>query len=304
MSSRRPLLGLPPAVDRPAVALLDRHVTTTAGAGRRLGFATRQPARRCPAEEETMAEPRRRRPAASAFLLDLLAAQLRDLGSPGGQVLEVVDVGGGTGGVATALAADGHAVTVVDPSPDALASLERRTAESGLADRITGRQGDTGDLVEVLGAASADVVVCHRVLEVVDSAADALTEMAAVLRPGGVLSLLVSQRHAVVLASALAGHVELARRAYADRSRFDHDQVVTLVEQAGFSVLASHGVGAVSAYVAESLLDAEPGARAELAALEAEVSQDPAFRSLAPQLHVFARLGVGEVGSGTLAAVD
>lgn len=251
-----------------------------------------------------MAESRRRRPASSTFLLELLGRQLRDLGGPGGRVLEVVDVGGGTGGVATALAADGHAVTVVDPSPDALASLERRTAESGLSSRITGRQGDAGDLVEVLGRQSTDVVVCHRVLEVVDSAVEALAGMAAVLRPGGVLSLLVSQRNAVVLAAALAGHVGLARRAYADRSRFDHDQVVTLVEQAGFSVLASHGVGAVSAYVAESVLDAEPGSRAELAALEAEVSQDPAFRALAPQLHVFARLGVGQVGSGAFAAVD
>jgi len=251
-----------------------------------------------------MTEPRRRRPASSAFLLDLLARQLRDLGSPGGQVLEVVDVGGGTGGVATALAADGHRVTVVDPSPDALASLERRTAEAGLQGRITGRQGDAADLVDVLGPRSTDVVVCHRVLEVVDSAADALAGMAAVLRPGGVLSLLVSQRHAMVLGSALAGHVALARRAYADRTHFDHDQVVGLVERAGFTVLASHGVGAVSAYVAEALLDAEPGARAELAALEAEVSQDPAFRALAPQLHVFGRLGAAENPVGAPVAVD
>lgn len=296
------MTGPPWLLDRPPA--LDRHVSTAAGPSSRLGFAPRRSTRRRPAEEETMAEPRRRRSASSAFLLDLLARQLRELGGPAGQVLEVVDVGGGTGGVATALAADGHAVTVVDPSPDALASLERRTAESGLSSRITGRQGDAADLVEVLGPGSTDVVVCHRVLEVVDSAAEALAGMAAVLRPGGVLSLLVSQRNAVVLTSALAGHVGLARRAYADRSLFDHDQVVALVEQAGFSVLASHGVGAVSAYLAESVLDAEPGARAELAALEAEVSQDPAFRALAPQLHVFARLGVGEVGYGTLAAVD
>ena len=238
-----------------------------------------------------MTESRRRRSAPSSFLLDLLAGQLRDLAGPGAEALEVVDVGGGTGGVATALAAEGHRVTVIDPSPDALASLERRTAEAGLQGRISGRQGDAADLVEVVGPRSTDVVVCHRVLEVVDSAADALAGMAAVLRPGGVLSLLVSQRGAAVLGHALAGHVGLARRAYADRSRFDHDHVVALVQQAGFTVVASHGIGAVSSYVAESVLDAEPGARAELAALEAEVSQDPAFRALAPQLHVFARLG-------------
>src|SRR5207247_4070895 len=37
-----------------------------------------------------------------------------------GAVLDVVDVGGGTGGFAVPLATLGHRVTVVDPSPDAL----------------------------------------------------------------------------------------------------------------------------------------------------------------------------------------
>ena len=49
-------------------------------------------------------------------------------------------------------------------------------------------------------------------LEVVDSPGEALAAMAQVLRPGGVLSLLVAQRHALVLTQALAGHIALARR--------------------------------------------------------------------------------------------
>ncbi len=237
-----------------------------------------------------MAEFRRRRPDSSGFLLELLTSQLEALAPGTATSYDVVDLGGGTGGVAIELAARGHRVTVVDPSPDALASLERRTAEAGPQGRITGRQGDAADLVELLGPASTDVVVCHRVLDVVESAADALAAMAVVLRSGGVLSLLVAQRDAAVLGHALAGHVTLARRAYADRTRFDHGSVVALVQAAGFTVVASHGIGAVAALVPESVLDAQPGARAELAALEAEISQDPAFRALAPHLHVFARV--------------
>ena len=45
--------------------------------------------------------------------------------------LEVVDLGGGTGGLAVRVAELGHHVVVVDPSPDALASLERRAADAG-----------------------------------------------------------------------------------------------------------------------------------------------------------------------------
>ena len=110
-----------------------------------------------------MAEYRRRRSVSAGFLLELLTGQLAQL-DPAGAALEVVDLGGGTGGVAIALAGHGHRVTVVDPSPDALASLERRTAAAGLEGRIVARQGVAADLVDIVGERTTDAVVCHRVL--------------------------------------------------------------------------------------------------------------------------------------------
>ena len=59
-------------------------------------------------------------------LRDVVAARMADTGR---QVLDIVDVGGGTGGLAVPFAALGHNVTVVDPSPDALAAAQRRAAE-------------------------------------------------------------------------------------------------------------------------------------------------------------------------------
>lgn len=236
-----------------------------------------------------MSEARRRRSISQAYLLDLLDAQLGELALGAARPLDVVDLGGGTGGVASTLAARGHRVTVIDPSPDALASLDRRAAEAGQSGRLRGLQGDAADLAELVGQDTADVVVCHRVLEVVDSPAEALTAMAQVLRPGGVLSLLVSQRHSVVLTQALAGHLALARRTYDDPRRFDHERVVNLV-RAQFTVLATHGIGAVADHVPEALIESEPGNYAALVALEAQISQDPAFRAIAPQVHVFAQV--------------
>jgi len=235
-----------------------------------------------------MAELRRRRSVSQARLLRLLESQLADLVTGEWRPLDVVDLGGGTGVIAIPLAARGHRVTVVDPSPDALASLERRTAEAELTGRIAGRQGDAADLVRLIGEHQADVVICHRVLEVIEVPAEALLAMATTLRPGGVLSLLAAQRHASVLSQALAGHIALARRSYADPTRLDYDQVIDAVRHAGFTVLASHGIGAIADLVPERLVE-EPGAYDELAALEAEISQDPAFRVLAPQVHVFAQ---------------
>ena len=62
-----------------------------------------------------------------------------------GRPLRVLDLGGGTGGLAVPLAEQGHHVTVVDPSPDALASLSRRVADAGVADRVTAVQGEGND---------------------------------------------------------------------------------------------------------------------------------------------------------------
>src|SRR5438067_5141291 len=94
-------------------------------------------------------------------------AVLRPLIEGGGSLM-VLDVGGGTGGFAVPLAEAGHRVTVVDASPDALAALSRRAAEAGVAERITGVQGDGDRLAELVPTASADLILCHSLLEVVD----------------------------------------------------------------------------------------------------------------------------------------
>lgn len=231
-----------------------------------------------------MAEARRRRSVSAALLHQLLARQLADFGDD--RELDVIDVGGGTGAWAIELAAQGHRVSVVDPSPDALASLERRTAEAGLEGRIVGRQGEAADLGDLVGRSVADVVVCHRVLEVVDSVPLALAGMATVLRPHGLLSLLVPQRAATVLGQALLGHIEQARRNYAV-DPLDHTAVLDAVRRSGFAVRELHGIGAIADHVPGAVID-DARAYDELLALEREISTDGAFRAIAPQLHVLA----------------
>ncbi|HQW73661.1 MAG TPA: methyltransferase domain-containing protein, partial [Ornithinibacter sp.] len=114
------------------------------------------------------------RTAAVHGALDAFAARRSaELGRP----LRVLDLGGGTGGTAVPLAVAGHDVTVVDPSPDALASLRRRAAETDTSRRIHPVQGDTdtlrdlgvgGELAADGEPAAYDLVCLHGTLEVVD----------------------------------------------------------------------------------------------------------------------------------------
>lgn len=211
----------------------------------------------------------------------------------GGAPRDVVDLGGGTGGFAVRLAESGHRVRVVDPSPDALAALGRRAREVDL--EVSGLQGDVTDLVDVVGAASADVVVCHGVLDVVDPAA-ALASIAQVLRPDGLLSLVVGQRHASVLARAMAGHFQQALALLDDQApldtrtgrRFTRAEVDVLLADAGFRPTTVHGVRVFADLVPAALVDLEPGAAAALVDLERAVAARPEYHALATQLHVLA----------------
>ncbi|HSK25991.1 MAG TPA: methyltransferase domain-containing protein [Jiangellales bacterium] len=244
---------------------------------------------------------RPRRPVRTAVVHDLLSAALeaaRSEYAAAGHGLDVVDAGGGTGGFAVPLARAGHRVTVVDPSPDALAALERRAAEAGVTERVRAVQGDAADLLDVVAAGSADAVLGHGVLEVVDDPAAAVAGMAAVLRPGGLASVLAAQRHATVLARAAAGHLLDARHALTDPDgrwgpgdplprRFDEAGLLSLLDAAGLAVREVHGVRVFTDLVPGTLVD-EPGASDALLDLETAVASHPAFRSVAAQLHVLA----------------
>ncbi|MCW2753445.1 MAG: methyltransferase protein [Marmoricola sp.] len=204
----------------------------------------------------------------------------------------VVDIGGGTGGLAVRVAELGHQVTVIDPSPDALAALARRASEHGVADRITPQQGELASLPDLVEAGSADLVLCHEVLGLVDDPAAALATIGRVLRPGGVLSLLVSQRHAAVLARAMAGHFVQARAVLdgeaAGERRFVADELADLLAASGFSLTEMHAVRVFTDVVPSSLLDLEPGAVESLLELERAVARRPEYRTLGAQLHTLA----------------
>ena len=236
----------------------------------------------------------------------------------GRTVLDVVDVGAGTGGLAVSIASRGHRVTVVDPSPDALAAARWRAAEAGVT--LTDVQGEASDLPALVGepgaaagsadgggadGGGADLVICHSVLEYVDSPSAALAAIARVLRPGGTVSVLAANTVAAVLQRALAGKYAEARAmlpgpvssstesdggpagpAGATSRRFTLPELIALIEGAGLRAGDAHGIRVFS-----SLL---PGAGGDLAAAEAlrdleeAAATFPPLRDIATRLHVLA----------------
>lgn len=215
--------------------------------------------------------------------------------------LDVLDLGGGTGGDAVRLAVLGHRVTVVDPSPDALASLHRRGVEAGLQDGVRGIQGDATDLLDHVAPSSVDLVICHGVLEHVDDPGRALAAVATVLREGGHTSVVVAGRNAAVTARALAGDFVTAQSILGATAatwdlrnlgprRFIIGEVIDLLAAHGFVPVATNGLRVFADLVPSAVVDVEPGARQQLYELERLVRTSAEFTGLSAGLQSIARL--------------
>lgn len=215
--------------------------------------------------------------------------------------LDIVDLGGGTGGAAVRLAEQGHRLRVVDPSPDALASLHRRSSETGVEDLVTGIVGDADDLGDHVEADSADLVLCHGVLEIIDDPHQALSAIAATLRANGRASIVVAGRLASVLAKALSGDFAAAEQIYRANPdqwdvrvdgprRYSEDEIVSLMSQAGLYTERSQALRVFVDLVPSAMVDSDPGSRAQLFALEQLVKEQGDFGSIAGGIHAIARL--------------
>ncbi len=224
----------------------------------------------------------------SSLVWDVLSAVVSArVAATGRAALDIVDVGGGTGGLAVPFAALGHNVTVVDPSPDALAAAQRRAAEAGA--RLASVQGEAASLDSLVGP--ADLVICHNVLEYVDEPAEAMSAIARVLRPSATVSVLASNAVAAVLHRALAGRFAEARVLLADAAastprRFTLPELTALLEQAGLHAGEAHGLRIFTGLVPGALLDGDAAATDALRALEEAAASTPPLRDIAAQLHV------------------
>lgn len=207
--------------------------------------------------------------------------------------LRVLDVGGGTGGFAVPLAQRGHTVTVVDPSPDALALLARRAQAAGVAGTVSGVQGDGDRLTDVVAADSADLVLCHHVLEFVDEPASAAAALATCLRSGGWLSLLVANQAAAVLSRAVGGRPEEALALLEGKSdgtrhrRFEIDALHGVLTGAGLSVQSWHGVRVIADLL--PAMEAGTEQSAVVRQLETVLSRRSPYRDMATDLHLLCR---------------
>ncbi len=175
----------------------------------------------------------------------------------------VLDVGGGTGGYALALAELGHQVWLVDFSAPMLDAARRRAGDRDpeLLRRMDFCQASVEDLSSHFAAGQFDLVLCHTLLEYVTDPWAALGDLSLALHSGGLLSILFANTYAGPLRWALArGEIERARRSLehevssADlfglpRRTFTAKQLGETLAQLGVDLLATYGVRVLADYL-------------------------------------------------------
>jgi len=226
---------------------------------------------------------------------DRLAARL------GPAPLRILDAACGPGPPALRLAAAGHAVTAVDSAP---AMIDRARAAAAAAPpaaraRLTLAVANLDALPAEIAAPPYDAITCHNVLEFSADPPATLGRLAALLTPGGGLSLLVANRASDPLKTAvttgdLRGALRLLDPATprpslmaAPKRAFLRDEVAGLCAGAGLRVVALLPVRVVADLLPAALL-ADAAQRDRLLALEEALSARPEYAGIGRMLWAWA----------------
>jgi S-adenosylmethionine-dependent methyltransferase len=220
--------------------------------------------------------------------------------------LHILDLGGGNGRDAVPLAKQGHTVTVLDFSAEMLANGRQLAEAEGV--QVTFQEGDVRQLVDYFAAAAFEVVLCHNVLQYVGEAITAVLQaIHHVLKPDGLLSLIITNPYAEVYTQALREHdLEAALAAVDSRTRYvtTFEATITrhtdealreMLQTAEFTLLHQYGIRALCDFIADNDLKYDPDFYEKLETLELALSDREPYKFLARFYHFIAqKMVIGE----------
>jgi S-adenosylmethionine-dependent methyltransferase len=203
--------------------------------------------------------------------------------------------------MALRVAGAGWHVTAVDRASRMLERAAEAARAQGLRARIDCRAIDLngGGVSSAVGHSAFDLVLCHNVLEYVDSPEALLCEALESLNARGMISVVVRARTGEVLKHAIGeGDLDLSIRLLSashvrdelygvDLRLFDPDEIERLLRGAGFEVRARLGIRVVADYLSDWMLAGEEEF-ARVLAFERRLAEIPELCAVARYLQVIA----------------
>jgi len=215
--------------------------------------------------------------------------------------LRVLDASGGNGFDTAFLAEQGHIVDLVDYSQEMLEQAAQRAAKVGLGQQIHIHKADLAALPSLFRGVQFDVVLCHHVIQYVEDVRALLESLVALLKPGGILSLVTINPYSIPyhaaflrrdLAEALALVGERTVRTYifdAEMTTYSAEEICTLIVRLGCAVEGDYGIRCMCDYWGNNELRSDPMVFEQIERLEFALTDKFPYKLLARNLQVIAR---------------
>lgn len=211
--------------------------------------------------------------------------------------LAALDAGGGMGQMTGWLAAQGHMVTMIEPSQEMLeAARQLLKADTTINIADISLQQNTIQQFVANNTVQYDFIVCHAVLEWLADPQKTLMVLLKLLKPGGHLSLMFFNQHSKVLRHLLGGDLKpvLENRIASDGhsglapiSPLIPAEVVAWLPDMDLELLSWSGVRCFYDYTHPEVR--KKMALAEVLELERRYSQQEPWRSIARYQHMICR---------------
>ena len=215
----------------------------------------------------------------------------------------ILDVGGGTGAFALRLAESGHRVLLLDPAQgmlDLATAKAKRDLTAKAREKFRVQKGTVNDLRIPSPKTDFTAALCHNILEYAVGPQEVLDRIGQLVSRGGFLSLVVANRDAEPLRTVVNQQDPGAALQMVDknvhaatlfggyRRVYALQELVTMLDKAGFYCVAVRGVRVACDFLSQSLLERVDGWEAAFA-LERELITRTPHKYLARYLHLLAR---------------
>lgn len=201
----------------------------------------------------------------------------------------MLDVGGGDGRDSVPLALRGHDVTVVDTAPGMLRAAAARAAAAGVAHRVRTLEASVDDDLTGLAGEGYDLVLCHFLLHYRPAGAGDVARLAALLRPGGRLSLIApNPHHRVVQRLLREGPAQALEELDTDEwhtatvahsgRKLPREEVEAEIASAGLRIVGDYGGRIANDLLTDDAAKDDPAYYADLERLELALCDRDPFR--------------------------
>ena len=214
--------------------------------------------------------------------------------------LKVLDAGGGNGYATISFAQNGCQVVVADYSEAMIADGQKLVRELGLDRSVSFVLTRLEELSTVLQDRDFDLVLCHNVLQYVESIPGVIREILRPLKAQGIVSIVCLNRYSIAYHQAfLREDLRAAKAAIGTRHTntifgstaqgLAVDEIVAMLEGQGCIVQADYGLRCMFDYWGDNERKTEPDTLAQLEELEFALSAEYPYKLLARFFQVIAQ---------------